>query len=129
MPVLPTRVDPRVTKGQVLAILEAMKMEHEVRVSDDGIVRAVPVEPGQQVNAGDVLVVVAAWITLNQPERRNARGADLVDGLRRHLATALADSEVRTVVLAGAGAAFCPGADLKSGGYFPSSESGGTRCT
>ena len=42
----------------MLAILEAMKMEHEVRVSDDGIVRAVPVEPGQQVNAGDVLVVV-----------------------------------------------------------------------
>ena len=98
------------TKGQVLAILEAMKMEHEVRVSDDGIVRAVPVEPGQQVNAGDILVVVAAC-------------------LRRHLATALADSEVRTVVLAGAGAAFCAGADLKSGGYFPSSESGGAPCT
>ena len=114
------------TKGQALAILEAMKMEHEVRVSDDGIVRAVPVEPGQQVNAGDVL---AAWITLNQPERRNARGADLVDGLRRHLATSLADSEVRTVVRAGAGAAFCAGADLKSGGYFPSSESGGAPCT
>ena len=38
MPVLPTRVDPRVTKGQVLAILEAMKMEHEVRVSDGSTV-------------------------------------------------------------------------------------------
>jgi methylglutaconyl-CoA hydratase len=58
----------------------------------------------------------AAWITLNQPERRNALGADLVDGLRTHLATALADPQVRTVVLTGAGAAFCAGADLKSGG-------------
>jgi biotin carboxyl carrier protein len=48
----------RVTKGQVLAVLEAMKMEHEVRVAEDGVVREVPVEPGQQVNAGDVLVVV-----------------------------------------------------------------------
>jgi methylglutaconyl-CoA hydratase len=58
----------------------------------------------------------AAWITLNQPERRNALGADLVDGLRAHLATALADPQVRTLVLTGAGAAFCAGADLKSGG-------------
>jgi enoyl-CoA hydratase len=58
----------------------------------------------------------AAWITLNQPERRNALGADLVDGLRTHLATALADPHVRTVVLTGAGPAFCAGADLKSGG-------------
>jgi methylglutaconyl-CoA hydratase len=58
----------------------------------------------------------AAWITLNQPERRNALGADLVDGLRRHLTTALADPAVRTVILTGAGAAFCAGADLKSGG-------------
>jgi methylglutaconyl-CoA hydratase len=58
----------------------------------------------------------AAWITLNQPERRNALGADLVDRLGTRLATALADPEVRTVVLTGAGAAFCAGADLKSGG-------------
>jgi biotin carboxyl carrier protein len=48
----------RVTRGQVLAVLEAMKVEHEVRAPDDGVVRAVPVEPGQQVNAGDVLVDV-----------------------------------------------------------------------
>jgi acetyl-CoA carboxylase biotin carboxylase subunit len=50
----------RVVRGQVLAVLEAMKMEHEVRAPEDGVVRTVPVEPGQQVNAGDVLVVVDA---------------------------------------------------------------------
>jgi propionyl-CoA carboxylase alpha chain len=50
----------RVTKGQVVAVLEAMKMEHEVRAPEDGVVSAVPVEPGQQVNAGDVLVLVDA---------------------------------------------------------------------
>ena len=49
-----------VRTGQVLLILEAMKMEHEVRAPEDGVVRAVPVEPGQQVNAGDVLVIVDA---------------------------------------------------------------------
>jgi len=58
----------------------------------------------------------AAWITLNQPERRNALGAELVDGLGAHLGTALGDPRVRVVVLTGAGPAFCAGADLKSGG-------------
>jgi propionyl-CoA carboxylase alpha chain len=57
----------RVTRGQVLALLEAMKMEHEVRAADDGVVREVPVEPGQQVDAGAVLVVVEA-----QPEEASA---------------------------------------------------------
>ena len=58
----------------------------------------------------------AAWITLNQPERRNALSEELVAGLRAHLASALADDRVRAIVLTGAGAAFCAGADLKSGG-------------
>ena len=35
-------------------------MEHEVRAPDDGVVRTVPVDPGQQVNARDVLVIVDA---------------------------------------------------------------------
>ena len=48
----------RVSRGQVLVVLEAMKMEHEVRAPGDGVVGRVQVEPGQQVNAGDVLVVV-----------------------------------------------------------------------
>ena len=58
----------------------------------------------------------AAWITLNQPERRNALSDALVAELRQHLATALAAPEVRAVVFTGAGPAFCAGADLKSGG-------------
>jgi len=58
----------------------------------------------------------AAWITLNQPERRNALGDDLVRGLRDHLAAAVADPAVRAIVLTGAGPAFCAGADLKAGG-------------
>src|SRR5262245_10992935 len=58
--VLALRVAPgdRVARGSVLAILEAMKMEHEVTAPADGIVRAVPVEAGQQVDAGTVLVVL-----------------------------------------------------------------------
>jgi len=57
----------------------------------------------------------AAWITLNQPERRNALSGEIVVGLRTHLQTAIADDRVRVIVLTGAGTAFCAGADLKSG--------------
>jgi methylglutaconyl-CoA hydratase len=58
----------------------------------------------------------AAWITLNQPERRNALSDGLVAELLAHLRAAIADPQVRVVVLTGAGPAFCAGADLKAGG-------------
>jgi methylglutaconyl-CoA hydratase len=61
----------------------------------------------------------AAWIILNQPEKRNALSAEIVTGLGSHLQTAIADDRVRVIVLTGAGAAFCAGADLKSGGMSP----------
>lgn len=58
----------------------------------------------------------AAWITLNQPERRNALSDAIVTGLGAHLRAAHADPAVRVIVLTGAGPAFCAGADLKGGG-------------
>jgi methylglutaconyl-CoA hydratase len=58
----------------------------------------------------------AAWITLDHPAKRNALSVGLVTELAAHLATALADPQVRVVVLTGAGPAFCAGADLASGG-------------
>jgi methylglutaconyl-CoA hydratase len=64
----------------------------------------------------------AAWITLNQPEKRNALSAEIVVGLGTHLQAAIADDRVRVIVLTGAGAAFCAGADLKSGGMSPSGD-------
>ena len=53
-------------------------------------------------------------LTLNRPETRNALGVEMVEELDGALATALADPDVRVVVLAGAGRAFCAGADLKA---------------
>ena len=50
----------RVTKGQVLLILEAMKMEHELCAHADGVVEEVRVEVGQMVEPDAVLVVVTA---------------------------------------------------------------------
>jgi propionyl-CoA carboxylase alpha chain len=45
--------------GQPLVVLEAMKMEHTVAAPTTGKVAEVRVQPGQQVEAGTVLVVVA----------------------------------------------------------------------
>ena len=50
----------RVTKGQVLLVLEAMKMEHELIAQAAGVVREVRVEVGQMVDPDAVLVVMAA---------------------------------------------------------------------
>jgi propionyl-CoA carboxylase alpha chain len=47
-----------VAEGQVLVILEAMKMEHSIRSPFAGTVKAVKVAEGDQVDADQVLVVV-----------------------------------------------------------------------
>ncbi|MFP4635428.1 MAG: acetyl-CoA carboxylase biotin carboxyl carrier protein subunit, partial [Nitriliruptoraceae bacterium] len=52
-------VDDVVAEGQRLVTLEAMKMEHRVTAAVAGTVTEVAVEPGQQVDAEQVLVIVA----------------------------------------------------------------------
>lgn len=47
-----------VVSGQALCVLEAMKMENEIRSSVIGKVLRVAVAAGQTVNAGDVLVEI-----------------------------------------------------------------------
>jgi 2-(1,2-epoxy-1,2-dihydrophenyl)acetyl-CoA isomerase len=64
----------------------------EVERSDDGPVRT---------------------LTLNRPEARNALNLALLRALRVGLAAAVADREVRCLLLTGAGKAFCAGADVK----------------
>ena len=53
-----------------------------------------------------------ARVTLNRPEKRNALNDAVVAGLKAALRAADADESVRAVVLTGAGADFCSGADL-----------------
>ncbi len=49
-----------VEKGQLLVILEAMKMEHRITAPIDGAVDAVKVSAGEQVANGQVLIVLSA---------------------------------------------------------------------
>jgi methylglutaconyl-CoA hydratase len=51
-------------------------------------------------------------ITLNRPAVRNAFDEEVIDALSSCIASAEDDPSVRVVVLAGAGKAFCAGADL-----------------
>ena len=50
--------DP-VKNGDLVLILEAMKMENEIFATSDGMVSEVRVGSGASVNTGDVLVVIA----------------------------------------------------------------------
>ena len=69
--------------------------------------------PGQEATLYEVRQGVAR-VTLNRPEARNALSAVLVNELFAHLQAANSDDEVRSIVITGAGSAFCSGADLNS---------------
>ncbi len=47
-----------VKKGDIILILEAMKMENPVESPVDGVVEKILVHEGQSVNAGDVLMII-----------------------------------------------------------------------
>ena len=55
---------------------------------------------------------VVALITLNRPEKRNALNDALIGALKDCLREADGETDVRVVVITGAGADFCSGADL-----------------
>ena len=52
------RVGQSVNAGDVLVILESMKMEMPVEAVDGGVVQEIRVAEAQAVNEGDVLVVL-----------------------------------------------------------------------
>ena len=55
-----------------------------------------------------------AYVTMNRPEKRNALNEEVVAGLKAALRRANVDESIRCIVLRGAGADFCAGADLSA---------------
>jgi biotin carboxyl carrier protein len=51
-------VGATVEKGTGVVVVEAMKMQNEMKSPRDGVVVSIKVKPGDTVNAGDVLAVV-----------------------------------------------------------------------
>lgn len=59
---------------------------------------------------------VVQWITINREERRNTLNEEVVRSIDRGIRNAMAGTEVRAIVITGAGdKAFCAGADLAKG--------------
>lgn len=55
---VPVTVGQRVTSGEVVAVLESMKMNLELCASQSGVVQSVHATPGMDVGQGDVVVSV-----------------------------------------------------------------------
>jgi len=48
-----------VRAGQVICIIEAMKMENEITAHRDGVITGLSVAPGQAVTTGQIICVVS----------------------------------------------------------------------
>lgn len=53
-------VGDKVTPGQTVLVMEAMKMENEIRCASGGTVKEVRIKEGQNVLEGEVLLVVVS---------------------------------------------------------------------
>jgi pyruvate carboxylase len=53
---VPVHVGQKLSKGEVLLTLEAMKMETTVRAERDGVIKEIVAKPGLQVDAKDLLI-------------------------------------------------------------------------
>lgn len=52
------KIGDEVEEGQILLILEAMKMKNRIKCPASGKIRRILVEPGQRVAKGDLLVIL-----------------------------------------------------------------------
>lgn len=50
------KVGDKMQKGDVLMILEAMKMENEIIAPEDGVITSIDITEGASVNTGDILL-------------------------------------------------------------------------
>jgi pyruvate carboxylase subunit B len=55
---LKVNIGDKVNKGDVVAVLEAMKMENDIHAENDGIVKEIFIDEGDAVNSGDTLMVI-----------------------------------------------------------------------
>jgi acetyl-CoA/propionyl-CoA carboxylase biotin carboxyl carrier protein len=57
---VPVADGDEVEPGQVICVVEAMKMENEVHAHQAGVIRSLSVEPGRPVTTGQVICTIEA---------------------------------------------------------------------
>ena len=91
--VLPLQVGDRVAKGQVVAVLEAMKMEHALTASQGGLLREILLQPGAVAREGEAVLLIevdegaridSAAAAVFDPDRIRP---DLAEVMARHALT------------------------------------------
>ncbi|MEY2425270.1 MAG: hypothetical protein QOI61_842, partial [Actinomycetota bacterium] len=95
-------VGDAVHKGQTVAVIESMKMEHVVEAEADGTVESIAAKAGDQMSPGDVLLSIAEQSSaIELPGRPSAGGfatstgkAGSSSGVRPDLAEVVARHEV-----------------------------------
>ena len=55
---LKVNVGDKINKGDIVAVVEAMKMENDVQAEQDGVVKEIFVSEGDAINAGDTIMVI-----------------------------------------------------------------------
>ncbi len=70
-----------VRAGQPLLIVEAMKMEHEIRAEADGTVSQVAARAGESVSEGDLLLQLSAGAPAQAPLQESAQAPDKAPAL------------------------------------------------
>ena len=77
--VMSVGVEPgdKVAAGDVVILLESMKMEIPVIAEDDGTVRAVKIAPADVVQEGDVLLELVLRLDVELGERLIGRGGGI----------------------------------------------------
>lgn len=82
-----------IAKGQTLAIIEAMKMEHEIKAPTAGLVRALPLAEGDYVSEGQAIAFIEPGDTGQQDEAAEQQveldhiRPDLAESIERHRLT------------------------------------------
>jgi acetyl-CoA/propionyl-CoA carboxylase biotin carboxyl carrier protein len=55
---VPVQQGEQVKKGQIVTIIEAMKMENEITAHKAGVIAELAISPGDAVRTGDTLAVI-----------------------------------------------------------------------
>jgi acetyl-CoA carboxylase carboxyltransferase component len=79
-----------VQAGQLLLVLEAMKMEHEIRAEADGQVLSVAARPGEMVSEDDLLLTLGAAVAGTTVQKAQAAAVSAAPALRADLQEVIA---------------------------------------